>query len=626
MNAQPQQQQAQPADQAQPGDLASLVDPGAVRGGASLRGRLTAAASELLPEKAKPRRAQVECLEALVTGKDVFAQMHTGAGKSLVFQAYAHARRHSRGCGSVLVISPIIALSDDHMRNARKLGLRAHAWHSQMHAGQPGNPRAEAARDWREGRCEILLAGPEALAAPNSMLIQALRERPPALVVVDEAHLVSVWGRGFRHEYRNIRHHLHRILDEQASAVPWLALSATVTESIEKDVTRNLELGAQRPLHRHKGTLARRNLRLRIEKVPGEPGKRFTQYGRLLLPLADNAGGPVIFYAQYARDAELLAKEVSTKWKRRCVRYHAKERPEEAAPVGWQRETAHAFRKGEAQVMIATSAYGMGIDLPSEVKSVVCLGPPLSMAELVQQLGRAGRKGSDSLCTLIYNEDLLKKQKTLVESSWPSPDVLAASLAQLAEPTEQDADLFYELAGTPRDEEGRLKTNDVGNVVSAASSKSKGANGKDASSESVAQHLLRYGLIEEVRDREWRPGDRHAKRVFQLVGDAAERWKEVEARYAEECAEAHADAELVRRYIERVEDGACAVSEMLAAFSDPLAGKDCKDLDCVPCSSCDARAQTAWADGEAARRFLDPQGSSPAGREDQEPELTAEAA
>lgn len=541
------------------------------------------AAQSLLPSTAAPHDEQVNCISALLEGRDVFAQMHTGFGKSLTFQAAAHVERGRTGAGCGLVISPITALSDNHVDNARALGLRAHAYHTRMDPAE----KMEGVRAWQNGESDLYMVGPEAIAQPTSAMIRALQERPPAFVAIDESHLIHMWGLGFRPDYRNIRHNLERILADGAAQVPWIALSATVTDRIERDVVQNLKL---KNLYRYKGSILRQNLRLRLAAVNGAD---VAEYPKVLLPLIDHAEGPQIIYAQYARDAERLSNALRNQWKRSVTRYHAKERPHEASPLRWQQETADEFRRGDAQCMIATNAYGMGIDLPFEVRSVTCLGPPQSLAELVQQLGRAGRRGSESLCTLLYSPELLKKQTMLTEMSWPDPKVLRDVLVRKAE---QEGDMWKVfLPGVPRDEQGRPRVNDVGNVLSGGS--------KDPGMNSAIGHLWGMGLL-ELAPGNYAPHQRYSGKDFRVAEGAFERVDQaLDLEYRTQRNAAIADAEAVHGFIDRVSRGACAQEELLAAFNDPQQGSACEDLTVLPCSSCDETHTLAEASREATEDF-----------------------
>lgn len=540
-------------------------------------------AQALLPATAAPHDEQVNCIAALLEGRDVFAQMHTGFGKSLTFQAAAHIERGRTGAGCGLVISPITALSDDHAANARGLGLRAHAYHTRMDPQE----KMDGVRAWQNGESDLFMVGPEALAQPTSTMIRALQERPPAFVAIDESHLVHMWGLGFRPDYRNIRHNLERHLADGAAQVPWIALSATVTDRIERDVVQNLKLTN---MYRYKGSILRENLRLRLAAVSGAD---VAEYPKVLLPLIDHSEGPQIIYAQYARDAERLSRSLRNQWKRSVTRYHAKERPNESSPMRWQQETAEEFRSGKAECMIATNAYGMGIDLPFEIRSVTCLGPPQSLAELVQQLGRAGRRGSESLCTLLHSPELLKKQRKLTEMSWPDPSVLHNVLIRKAE---QEGDMWKVfLPGVPRDEDGRPRVNDVGNVLPAGS--------KDPGMNSAIGHLWGMGLL-ELLPGNYSPNHRYSGKDFRVADgafDRAERALELDYRTQRQAA--IADAEAVRGFIDRVSRGACAQEELLAAFNDPQQGHACADLTVLPCSSCDENHTLAEATCAATEDF-----------------------
>ena len=535
-------------------------------------------AQSLLKPGQRPRPQQIDCIEASLAGRHVLAQMPTGEGKSLVFQALAHAYRQQTGSGDGLVISPSTALSDDHMRNARELGLRAFAYHSRMRAHE----RNQALDAWRKGESDLLFISPEALAADGSHLIASLYTRPASRVTVDEAHLFQSWGLGFRPAYRDLRKNLEAIYAEAITNTPWVSLSATLTESAEADLVKNLKLS--RNLFRYRGSVLRKNIRIRLAPVAGQ---KVEDYPRMLLPLIDQAeGGPIIIYTQYATDAQKLYDILKNDWGCKAVRYHAKPRPSEEDPLRWQQEMADKFRSGEATCMIATVAYGMGINLPAEVRSVALLGPPASVAELVQQIGRGGRRGSESLGTLLHSPSLLQKQRLLAETSWPEPRYLLRVLKNHA--TAQGQFEYVTLPGVPRDEAGELRVNDVGNMLPAG--------GQSLEQRSAVQHLQGLGLL-EIEERPF--NDPYAQTRYRVSEGAREMAEEALHSYQAHRNDAMRDAATMRRLVRNVAAGACAQEEILKAFNDPVRG-NCASIGSVLCSSCDQ--QTTLSNARASAR------------------------
>ena len=536
------------------------------------------AAQSLLDPEHSPRKQQVDCIEASLKNRHVLAQMPTGEGKSLVFHTLARIKKTLTGSGDVLVISPSTALSDDHVRNARKLGLRAYTTHGKLRMSE----RNAAIKAWRQGECDVLVISPEALDVESSNLLAALcSSRPPSRIVLDEAHLYQSWGLGFRPAYRKLRNNLEEIYADTLQAIPWVLLSATLKDVAERDLAQNLKLSHN--LFRYRGSVLRSNIRIRLAPVPGTEVK---DYPRFLLPLVDQNPGPSIIYAQYANDTEKLYKIFRDEWKRKVVRYHAQMRPSEERPMGWQQEAAETFARGEADCMIATVAYGMGINLPNEVSSVVLLGPPSSVAEVVQMIGRCGRKGSDSLATILHSPSLLQKQKVLTNGSWPVPEYL---LGILDEHSEQQGEFRYvSLPGVPRDEEGELQVNEVGNILRGG--------GQSLERRGAVNHLLGMGLLEDMRAGTWH--DPHGRQNYRVAPDARDHVQERMENYQAHRGDTLNDAAEMRRFVRNVAAGACAQEEILKAFSDPIRGK-CESVGALLCSSCDQEASLGTAHAAA---------------------------
>ena len=338
------------------------------------------------------RGQQEAVIGRVMAGAHTLALMPTGAGKSLCYQIPALAR-----AGTAIVISPLIALMHDQIRSASAAGIRA----ASMTSADSDN--AATAEAFRSGALDLLYVAPERASTPG---FQSLLERAPiALFAIDEAHCVSEWGHDFRPDYRMLRPVLDRFPD-----VPRLALTATADQATRADILRQLGIpdeglivaGFDRP-----------NIRYAI--TPRDNGPR--QIAELLQRL-DGAG---IVYAPSRKQAEDLAAQIARSG-REASFYHAGLEPERRARV--QAE----FVASESMVMVATIAFGMGIDKP-DVRFVIHAGLPKSIEAYYQETGRAGRDGDPSEAHLFWGvSDFARARQWLGEVE---PERLPAENARL---------------------------------------------------------------------------------------------------------------------------------------------------------------------------------------------------
>jgi ATP-dependent DNA helicase RecQ len=316
------------------------------------------------------RPGQREVIEAVLAGRDCIAVMPTGAGKSLTFQLPARLLP-----GAVLVISPLISLMKDQVDALGELGFRATALNSTLEPDE----RRRRLEGLRRGDYELVYLAPEALDGP---LRDAIRRWPLALLVVDEAHCISQWGHDFRPSYRRLRG-----LREELG-VPVLALTATATRRVARDILR--QLGMRSPAG-YKGSFFRPNLRIHARKK-GQGGNT----RREILALVRARGGESgIVYCLSRRTVEQTARYLSDHGVR-ALPYHAGLGDEERAA------SQEAFQKDDADVIVATIAFGMGIDKP-DVRFVIHRDMPKDIESWYQEIGRAGRDGLPSDCFLFYS-------------------------------------------------------------------------------------------------------------------------------------------------------------------------------------------------------------------------------
>ncbi len=318
---------------------------------------------------------QEEIIVDTLAGRDVFALLPTGGGKSLCFQLPALARP-----GLTVVVSPLIALMKDQVDGLRAAGVAATFLNSSL------NVREMQARGQglNAGQYRLLYVAPE--RAMTAGFLSALRRWNVSLIAVDEAHCVSEWGHDFRPEYRQLA-----ALREHFPRVPLMALTATATERVREDIVRYLRL---RDAACHVGSFNRPNLTYRV--VPRLPAD--AQVLEFVRARPNESG---IVYCQSRRGAETLAE--------RLREGGVSARPYHAGLTAVERtRNQEAFVRDDVAVICATIAFGMGINKPN-VRFVLHRDLPKSIENYYQETGRAGRDGLPSECLLLFsNADAVK--------------------------------------------------------------------------------------------------------------------------------------------------------------------------------------------------------------------------
>jgi len=337
------------------------------------------------------RPGQDEAVRAIAAGRDALVLLPTGSGKSLCYQVPALVARR-RGGGATIVVSPLIALMDDQVEALRARGVAAGALHSHLDDIE----QAETVRRLLQGALDVLYVSPE--RAATASFRRLLGRVPIALVAIDEAHCVSQWGHDFRPDYL-LLHELRAVV-----AAPMAAVTATATPEVEREIVERLGLREPAVVHTD---FRRPNLRFAVVHERSQAARL-----ELLRDALGRAGlhgrthrGRALVYCSTRKTTETVAKD---------LRAHG-------MPAGWYhagrtalaRERAHrAFALGRTPILVATSAFGMGIDFP-DVRLIVHFQTPGSLEAYYQEAGRAGRDGEPADCLLMFGPGDLATQRRL---------------------------------------------------------------------------------------------------------------------------------------------------------------------------------------------------------------------
>jgi ATP-dependent DNA helicase RecQ len=326
------------------------------------------------------RGQQAQAVEQLLAGGDALVLMPTGGGKSLCYQVPALLRP-----GTAIVVSPLIALMQDQVEALRQLGVRAAFLNSALAAGEA----AEVERGLLAGAYDLVYVAPERLLMPR--FLAQLEQVRIALFAIDEAHCVSQWGHDFRPEYRQLN-----LLHERWPQVPRIALTATADAPTRAEIVERLQL---QEAEQFVSSFDRPNIRYRV--VQKDNARR-----QLLDFLSDHRGEAGIVYCLSRRKVEETA-QVLQQHGIAALPYHAG--MDAAARAANQRR----FLREDGVVMVATIAFGMGIDKP-DVRFVAHLDLPKSVEGYYQETGRAGRDGEPAEAWLAYGlGDVVTLQKMI---------------------------------------------------------------------------------------------------------------------------------------------------------------------------------------------------------------------
>ncbi len=337
------------------------------------------------------RPLQLDIIQSVLDGHDTLGLLPTGGGKSLTFQVPALALD-----GITLVVTPLISLMKDQVDNLLARGVRAYCLHSGLSLAETNLVLTRC----RLGKTKVLYVSPEKLQSDG--FIADLRTWNICLIVVDEAHCISQWGYDFRPAYLKIK-----VLREIFPTVPILALTASATPEVAVDIKKQLRFHSD--ANQFAKSFARENLNYIV---------RYDEFKeRTLLRVLSSTAGSAIVYVRSRKKCREIADYLSVQGFSAAF-YHAGLDPDD------KEEKQNAWKSGRVRVMIATNAFGMGIDKP-DVRSVIHVDLPSSLEEYYQEAGRAGRDGLPAYAVVIASNQDKGMLSRRLSDAFPPKDFIA---------------------------------------------------------------------------------------------------------------------------------------------------------------------------------------------------------
>ncbi len=336
------------------------------------------------------KTGQEQLINGILEGRDVLGIMPTGGGKSLCYQLPAVILR-----GVTIVISPLISLMKDQVDSLNEIGLPA----TFINSSVDNNELAQRVEDIRSGKYKILYVAPERLS--TNMFLNLIRSIKLSLVAIDEAHCISQWGHDFRPSYVDIPRFIHSLEDRPVVA----AFTATATTEVVEEIKNLIEL--KNPVEVITG-FDRPNLTYRVTK----PSDKFTYLKNYIESLPVEYSGVIYCSTRKAVDSvSLKLKNLNYS----VVGYHG------GMTADDRQRNQEGFIKDDIKIIVATNAFGMGIDKP-DVRYVVHYNMPKNMESYYQEAGRAGRDGEPSECILMYSPSDIVKQKFIIQNEAIAPE------------------------------------------------------------------------------------------------------------------------------------------------------------------------------------------------------------